>query len=187
MKRSIAFCTLALLPALAHAQAGGSQAAGVDAPLALQAQFVQPVAFSRTARPTPAPAAAPAPAPAAPHDDVEFRLESDPADTAALNTGSLTKRFGGGSEPGSTAPRLIHTVGRTLPVQRLVSEENNAHVSVRLTVDHQGLPQNLSILHSAGSDIDQETLAAVRQYRFAPATVNHVPVKSEVTVEVMLK
>jgi TonB family protein len=188
MKRSIAYCTLALLPVFAHAQAGGSQAAAgksVDAPVTLQAQVVQPVAFSRPARTTPAPAAAPAPAPA-PHDAVGFRLESDPAETAALNTGAITARFGS-SEPETTAPKLIHVVGRTLPLQRLINDENDAHVSVRAIVGDDGLPYSLSIVHSAGTELDQETLAAVRQYRFTPAIVNHVPVKSEVTVDVVLK
>jgi TonB family protein len=189
MKRSIAIFALALLPALAQAQTSAYQAAagtGVDVPVTLQAQVVQPVVFSRPARTIPPPAAAPAPPPPAPHDAVEFQLESDPAATADLNTGAITARFGS-SEPETTAPKLIHVVGRTLPVQRLLSQENNAHVVVRLIVGDNGLPQSLSVVHSAGAEIDQETLAAVRQYRFTPAIVNHVPVKSEVTVTVVLK
>jgi TonB family protein len=184
MKRSIGILTLALIPALAHAQANGFQtAAGNDAPVTLQARFVQPAAFVRVART--APAAAAAPAPAAPHDDVMFRLESDPAETAALNSGARTARFGS-SEPETTAPKLIHIVGRTLPLQRLLNDENNAHVAVRMTVGYDGIPQNLAIVHSAGADLDQRTIAAVNQFRFTPATVDRVPVKSEVTVEVTL-
>jgi TonB family protein len=182
MKRSIGILTLALIPALAQAQSNGLQAsASSDAPVVIQARFVQPVAFVRVART----AAAAAPAPVAPHDDVKFRLESDPAETAALNTGARTTRFGS-SEPETTAPKLIHIVGRTLPVQRLINDENAAHVAVRLTVGDDGTPRNLAIVHSAGADLDQRTIAAVNQFRFTPATVDRVPVKSVVTVDVTL-
>jgi TonB family protein len=120
------------------------------------------------------------------HDDVQFQLDSDPVATAALHSGAISNRFGS-SEPEATAPKLVHMVGRILPVARLASEENNAYVAVRLKVDERGLPENLTIAHSAGTSIDEQTLAAVRQYRFQPATVDHAPVESTVIVQVKLK
>jgi hypothetical protein len=171
--RSKFICTLALLPVLAHAQVNGPQAgtsSATAASVTLQAKITEPAAFFHAAT-TPAAAT---PAPAAPmHDEIAFTLDSDPVDTAALNSGSIQTHFGS-SEPEATAPRLVHVVGRTLPVFRLMNEENN-------------VPQNITITHSAGAAIDQQTIAAVSQYRFVPATVDHAPVQSDVTVRVMLK
>jgi TonB family protein len=182
--RATILCTLALLPVLAHAQVSGPKAGTshvADASVTLEAKLVSPKAFLHAAA-TPAPA----PAPGAPmHDEVQFKLESDPVETAALQSGSITYRLGS-EEPEATGPRLIHVVGRTLPLERLMNEENNAYVAVRLTVDADGIPGNITIAHSAGAELDAQTIAAIRQYRFAPATVDHVPVKSDVTVEVKL-
>jgi TonB family protein len=156
--------TLALLPVLAHAQ--------VKTSASVQADPATPAA---------------APAPGTPmHDEIAFTLDSDPVETAARNTGALLVHFGS-SEPEATAPRLVHVVGRTLPLYRLMNEENNAFVVLHLQVDYKGLPQNITIARSAGTAIDQQTIAAVGQYRFQPATVNHEPVQSDVTVKVMLK
>jgi TonB family protein len=182
--RSKFICTLALLPVLAaHAQANGFQAAaGVSAPsVTLQAKVVTPAIFKAAATP------AAAPAPALPmHDEIAFTLDSDPVETAARNSGAILIHFGS-SEPEATAPRLVHVVGRTLPLYRLMNEENNAFVVVHAQVDYKGVPQNITIAHSAGTAIDQSTIAAVSQYRFIPATVNNAPVQSDVTVKVMLK
>jgi TonB family protein len=54
-------------------------------------------------------------------------------------------------------------------------------------VSPQGVPEDLSIVHSAGPVVDQKTLDAVRQYRFQPATIGHIPVVADVTVEVALQ
>lgn len=180
--RSKFICSLALLPVLAaHAQVNGLQAetAGASAPsVTLLAKVVIPALFK---------AAAPAPAAPTPmHDEIAFTLESDPVETAARNSGAKVIHFGS-SEPEATAPRLIHVVGRTLPLDRLMKEENNAYVVVNVQVDYKGVPQNITIARSAGAVIDQQTIAAVTQYRFEPATVNHTPVQSDVTVKVMLK
>jgi len=183
--RSKFLCTLALLPVLAaHAQVNGLQVgtAGASASsVTLLAKIVTPAMFKAAAT---NPAAAPAPA-LPMHDEIAFTLDSDPVETAARNSGAILIHFG--SEPEATAPKLVHVVGRTLPLYRLMNEENNAFVVVRMTVDYEGVPQNITIAHSAGAAIDQQTIAAVSQYRFRPATVNHEPIQSDVTVKVMLK
>jgi TonB family protein len=181
--RSTILCTLALLPVIAHAQVNGNQAAtsnGSATSVTLLAKVVKPTAFFRAV-------AATAPASSSPmHDEIAFTLDSDPVETAARNSGAILIRFGS-SEPEATAPKLVHVVGRTLPVERLMNEENNAYVVLHLTVDYKGMPQNVTIAKSAGSLIDDQTIAAVRQYRFEPATVDHAPVQSDVTLKVMLK
>src|ERR1700748_2961480 len=141
--RSKLICTLALLPALAaHAQSNGNQAvtstqAASNVPLL--AKVVSPKLFKAAAT---TPAAAPAPATPM-HDEVAFTLDSDPVETAARNTGAILIHFGS-AEPEATAPKLIHVVGRTLPVYRLMQEENNAFVVVHLMVDYKGVPQNIT-------------------------------------------
>jgi len=61
------------------------------------------------------------------------------------------------------------------------------NVSVRILVNSHGMPENVVIEHSAGAVIDQKTIEAVNQYRFQPATVNHVPVDAEVNVDIKIQ
>ena len=47
---------------------------------------------------------------------------------------------------------------------------------VSLIVDTQGLPQNLQVVRHLKMGLDEAALAAVRQYRFKPATLQGKPV-----------
>jgi TonB family protein len=69
-------------------------------------------------------------------------------------------------------------------------------VVLSLTVDPQGRPQDVRVLHSlsekvdkklqaaAASDLDENAVEAVKQYRFDPALLKGKPVPVETTVEV---
>ena len=127
--------------------------------------------------------------PAAYTDVVHSGLNADPRDSAYAGPGD--------SPPTSTAlpsrmtaaspsPRLTHVVGRTLPVA-LIAESPKAEVTVRILVDEAGIPQQISIVHSAGSVIDAGTVAAVRQYRFTPAKISGVPVVADLTLDIALQ
>jgi TonB family protein len=172
---------LLLLPALAHAQTA--------APLTQQAKAT-PVAYPFASAPRPAAlAAAPAPAPkvsvaprAAFRDVVTAHLNTDVEDFADLHTAMIGFRIG--EDTNSANPRLVHVVGRELPAG--FTPDGKSNVSVRMVVDERGVPTQVSIVRSAGPVLDESTLEAVNQYRFQPATLNHVPVESDVTLDISL-
>jgi len=55
---------------------------------------------------------------------------------------------------------------------------------VRLTVDTNGIPQNICMLNEMGHGFDQRAFDAVAGYRFKPATRDDKPVPVRLTVEV---
>jgi periplasmic protein TonB len=68
-------------------------------------------------------------------------------------------------------------------------------IVLSLTVDPQGRPQDVRVLHSlaetldkkfqaAAVDLDENAVKAVKQYRFDPALLKGKPVSVETTVEV---
>jgi TonB family protein len=93
------------------------------------------------------------------------------------------------TDSGSAASRRIST-GVTWP--KLISEPNVSissadfpthdltaqHLVVSFRVDEKGEPQNVHLLKSVNQAVDGRILAAVRQYRFIPGTLDdqNVPV-----------
>ncbi|QHS52702.1 M56 family metallopeptidase [Edaphobacter sp. 12200R-103] len=68
------------------------------------------------------------------------------------------------------------------------AEGKEAHLSgiclVGLTVDQQGMPQDVHILRSLRPDFDRNAVAAVQEYRFKPALSEGKPVSRQIKVEV---
>jgi TonB family protein len=58
---------------------------------------------------------------------------------------------------------------------------------VSLVVDAQGNPQNVKIKQSVGFGLDEEAVAAVKKYKFAPATLHGKPVPVYVDIRVDFK
>jgi TonB family protein len=173
--------SLALLPVLAYGQAAvpaGSQTlASVSQPNLVHAS---------------APAATAAPAgiavvPVTYRDVIHTRLNADLRDQR--RAGELVTNFYGDNSNGDNrvqVPQLIHTVGRTLPLAQ-IQDPAKAEVSVHVIVDPAGVPEFSSITRSAGPQIDNATLAAVREYRFQPAKLDGVPVESDLTLTIHLE
>jgi protein TonB len=55
---------------------------------------------------------------------------------------------------------------------------------VALIVDTRGNPQRVHIVGHLGMGLDEKAVAAVKQYKFKPATLEGRPVPVEVNVEV---
>jgi TonB family protein len=53
---------------------------------------------------------------------------------------------------------------------------------VRFTVTQQGIPMGFQVVRAAGAGMDEETLKAVSESKFRPATMNGVPVRSDLDV-----
>jgi TonB family protein len=63
----------------------------------------------------------------------------------------------------------------------------NAEFVVHLNVDSTGNAQNVQVLKSASSDLDAPVAAAVRQFRFSPATLDKQPVATDMTLTVLVQ
>jgi|SRR5215469_2107832 len=90
---------------------------------------------------------------------------------------------------GVIAPKLIKAVDIPASNQdwawRLTGVHRTAVVS--MLVDEHGVPSNLKIVRSAGSETDENVLAAVKQYRFQPGLLNHEPVAVPVNLELTIQ
>jgi TonB family protein len=176
--RLFALTALALVPAAAFAQ---------NAP-SLQASVAKPVAFVSAAA---APAATPAVAMASPvrfHDVIKASLTSPEMDQSQAEAGtiSFTLLSDEGSKPSFVAPKLISVVGRNLPLD--LATNTNADVTVNFLVDNHGVPQDFTVVRSAGSPaVDKDTIEALRQYRFKPATLDNLPIVAHLTMEIKLQ
>jgi hypothetical protein len=177
--RLITFATLALLPTAALAQANQST---------LQASNAQPAAFIHAAT-SPAAVATPAVvvAPVVYHDVIKSSLVAPQLDAIMAKGGSISYSIFADEEGKYSikAPQLTHVVGRDLPVTALVSSD--ADVTVAFIVDNKGIPSDFTVVHSAGADVDKGTIAALRQYRFKPATLDNMPVVAHLEMEIKLK
>jgi TonB family protein len=58
------------------------------------------------------------------------------------------------------------------------------HCLITLIVDVQGKPQNIQVKKKAGMGLDKNAVAAVKQYRFKPATLNGKPVPVQLDIDV---
>lgn len=94
--------------------------------------------------------------------------------------------FGGGVFKiggGVTKPEII-----SAPDPGFTEEARQARVSgkvmVYLQVNPEGRPLHVKVIHGLGMGLDEKAVAAVREYRFRPATRDGHPVTVEMNVEV---
>jgi TonB family protein len=66
-------------------------------------------------------------------------------------------------------------MGRNLATEQVI---------VSFTVDESGKPQNVHLAKSVNSVVDERVLNAVRQYRYAPATLNKQKVAADIKLVV---
>ena len=118
-----------------------------------------------------------------PANVVIHQADSDFVDDAMQHGGTIAYSFGGGVNQ-SSAPQLVHVVETELAPAELATASD---VAIRLTVDANGVPQNLKVTKATNSAIAEKTLAAVSQYRFKPATVNYLAVPEDVTLDIKIK
>jgi hypothetical protein len=179
--RRIFVATLVLIPVLAHAQASNTTDSKPSQNSAtLLAKATPPAPFNAPKNAAPAAKASAADAETVPANVVIHQADSD--DDAMLRTSAVTYSFGGVNQ--ASAPQLVHVVETELAPAELATASD---VAVHLTVDANGVPQNLKITKTTNPVIAQKTLAAVSQYRFKPATVNYLAVPEDVTLDIKIK
>jgi protein TonB len=84
---------------------------------------------------------------------------------------------------GVAAPQLIYSVDPEFSDEARRAKFQGV-CTVSLVVDAQGNPQRVQVVRHLGMGLDQRAVAAVRQYRFKPATLQGKPVPVEVNIEV---
>jgi len=94
--------------------------------------------------------------------------------------------FGGGVMSvggGVSAPEVIHSVQPQFTAEAR-SQNHQGVVAVQLIVDTQGFPQAVRVVRSLGMGLDEEAIAAVKQYRFRPATYEGHSVSVQMVIDV---
>jgi TonB family protein len=84
------------------------------------------------------------------------------------------------------APRLISSVDPAFPEEARKKKISGICV-VGLIVDQSGTPQQLHIVRSLAPAFDTNAINAVKQWRFAPATLNGKPVAVNISTEITFK
>jgi TonB family protein len=99
-------------------------------------------------------------------------------------TGGGPYRPGAGIAP----PRLLHEV-KAEYTEEARRRGLRGHTLLEIVVRRDGTVGDIRILRALGAGLDERAVAAVRQWRFAPATARGVPVDVivEVTVEFVLR
>lgn len=84
---------------------------------------------------------------------------------------------------GVKAPRVIRAVDAQFneTARRM---KFNGNVIVSMVVDENGEPQRVRIARPLGLGLDEQAVAAAKQWRFAPATKDGQPVPVEMSIEV---
>jgi len=84
---------------------------------------------------------------------------------------------------GVTPAHVLSSVPVELPtVTPDIAAFHQAEVVLSLKVDETGKPTNVQITKSPTVDLDQPVLAAVRKFRFEPATLDNKPVTVPMTL-----
>jgi len=90
------------------------------------------------------------------------------------------------STPVSTGVKpaqILSSVPVELPtVTPDIAAFHQAEVVLSLKVDEAGKPTDVQITKSPNADLDQAVLAAVRKFRFEPATLDNKPVEVPMTL-----
>jgi TonB family protein len=119
-------------------------------------------------------------------------LQSRNIQPAVFAVGSSTAAAAAAATPvristGVIAPVLIHTAPLSqngiLPAGFL----RNRSVDVKLTVNKDGKPTNVTVVKSAGSATDNEVVSAINEYRYKPATLNGSPIPIDVNLSVNIQ
>ena len=100
-----------------------------------------------------------------------------PSPTSDTNSGVFRR------ENGLILARVIHYVDPEFSTEAKQKRIGGICL-VMLVVDENGFPSHIRIERSLDAQLDQNAIASVSQYRFAPAVFNSKPVSSMVLIEV---
>jgi TonB family protein len=96
---------------------------------------------------------------------------------------ALDKPISKGGKDSIVKPTLARSVGPQI-TPAAATLQYKATVIISLIVERDGVPSHLQILRPAGLGLDEQAIAAVRQYIFTPATQKGRPVPVDLNIEV---
>jgi len=84
-----------------------------------------------------------------------------------------------------TPPRAIYAPSAEYPGRGLRREgPPTGTVKLGLVLGSDGLPRDITVLHELSPTLDEAAIAAVKKWRFSPATKDGKPVATSILVEV---
>lgn len=119
----------------------------------------------------------------APSETVTSAAADAPVNTEQAQTALETAA----ANPQNQEAKPIHQEAPKYPIEALRNNESGT-VQLRVSVDKEGMPADVSIEKSSGSrSLDRAARAAVSQWRFSPKFENGVPVPSDILIPVEFK
>jgi TonB family protein len=113
------------------------------------------------------------------HNDAANSLAAQPV--TDVNTSVRARRV----STGVTWPKLISEPAFSLSTADFPTHDlATQHMVVSFRVDESGAPQNVHLVKSVSQTVDERVLAAVRQYRFVPGTLDDQVVPLDVNLMV---
>lgn len=113
---------------------------------------------------------------------------------AFLLPSKLLAQSAGSVQEGTTAstsvvtqPVMIHPVGLQFRDEMTKLKLNSVNVGIGLTVDTQGMPQNIHVVHSGGPEMDAKAIEAVNESRFKPAMKDGQPTTEDIAFDMKLQ
>jgi hypothetical protein len=88
-------------------------------------------------------------------------------------------KVGGSVKP----PKILKSVG-PFATKAALDQRYSGNALVSLIVEENGLPSHLMVVRALGLGLDEQALAAVGRYVFAPATENGKPIRVQLNIEV---
>jgi len=118
---------------------------------------------------------------------LESRLAAPTAPGVSSDGTSVPTAHSGRVSSGVTYPKLIQKVDivESSGWHWNAGEQEKLAV-VKLVIDKDGKPSQLSIVQSLGPAMDNDVLASVGRYRFEPGALNHEPTPIEMTLTVRI-
>ena len=83
-----------------------------------------------------------------------------------------------------TAPVVMHQVDPEYPKGGIFHGKKSSAVTLSLIVDKDGMPQNIEVEKSGGTEFDRSAIKAVSQYRFKPSMKEGTPAAVKIRIEV---
>jgi TonB family protein len=116
-------------------------------------------------------------------------LPQPPEDSAYLSLADMSKDYGGEASP---VLRIATNVTAPVPlnaVEAKFSEEARKAnfegiCTVEATIDTNGIPQDIRVVHPLGMGLDEKAVEAASKYRFTPAMHNGQPVPVKISIEI---
>lgn len=106
-------------------------------------------------------------------------VASQPSTDASVPTDNLRV------STGVTAPAILDTAVVEIPQGgSYQSIPAGAQVGLTLTVDQNGVPQNIRVVKSLNHDWDAEVIDAVRQFHFRPGSMDNNPIPMDMNLTV---